>query len=66
MTPAEKLKALRKQLGMTHKQLSEWSLVPLDTLKSWELERREIKPWQEYFIDLLTEKANRKKKRKEG
>ena len=66
MTPAEKLKALRKQLNMTRQQFSEWSLLPPDTLYSWEEGRREIKPWQELFIDLLADKASREKKRKKG
>lgn len=52
------IKALRKSMGMTQKQLCEYFGIPLQTVKDWESGKR--KP-PEYTLRLLLYKAKMEK-----
>lgn len=55
MTPGEELKAYRKAQGLTRQQFAKISLVSYELTRSWEDNRREMKPWHINYIELLKE-----------
>lgn len=54
MNTGEELKAYReKKLKLTRQQFSDISLIPVETLRSWEVGRRKLRPWHSLFLKLL-------------
>lgn len=53
-----KIKEMRKQTGMTQKQLSEYLNIPRRTIEDWEGERRHP---PKYVIELIEYKLKKEK-----
>ena len=58
MTIAETIKQLRESVGMTRKEFSQHTGIPVRTLEDWEASRRTPPAYQLKYEELLREKEN--------